>query len=78
MGSIAILIAFYSICGIILLSTFPSTSIQGLELASMMKGFSLSSSMKSRPNISNEYSFILGFSLLAVDTINCVAISFIL
>lgn len=48
--SIATLIMFYNIEGITLPKTLPYTSMQGLELASMMNASSLSSNMKSNPN----------------------------
>ncbi len=66
-GSIATLIIFYSIDGITRPRTFPSTSIHGLELASIMNAYNLSSSIKSNPKSSKLNYFFYGFSFLPTE-----------
>ena len=55
-GSMATLATFSSIVGMILASTLPSIVMEGLELASIRKGFNLSSNIKSSPKSSKQYS----------------------
>ena len=76
-GSIATFITFYSMAGISLARRVPSMVSEGLELASIRKGFIWSSSMKSRPKSSKQNSLPSELSCEAVEAMRSVAIDFI-